>query len=232
MARLTAPEIYSLALGAGFPIEVGSSEQTAVVMTAIAYAESTGDPGAVNPVSGATGLWQINPHAWPAFDWSRMKDPRYNAAAAKQVYDRQGFNAWTTYKNGRYKKWLPLARGGASGVDHPIEGTTTAEAAAQAAGYVAKELNPAQALQNLVETIQTTVETVLDVGFWKRAGIMALGWWLVIAGLVIVFRDLLSPAAKTALAASTGGASVAVEAAAETAADGMKSDAPPKESES
>lgn len=85
--------------------------------TAIALAESSGNPGATNHNTNGTqdtGLWQVNDvHAGIAGSpkdvgefrkW--LKDPHNNAKAAAAVFASQGWAAWTVYKTGAYKKYL------------------------------------------------------------------------------------------------------------------------------
>ena len=104
---------YDLAIGAGFKPE------NAKIMAAIAGGESSYDPGARNPdASGGDdsyGYWQINmlgdmgPERRQLFGISsndQLLDPKINAAAAKKIFDQQGFGAWTVYNTGKYKEFL------------------------------------------------------------------------------------------------------------------------------
>lgn len=97
-------QLIALARSAGF------SEEQAPTMAAIAMAESSGRVGVVNSI-GCTGLWQINQPVhvgdYPSWTQSWLKDPRNNAKAAKEIYDKQGLSAWTVYTSGAYKKYLP-----------------------------------------------------------------------------------------------------------------------------
>ena len=102
-------DIYIAARQAGF------NKGQARTMTAIAIAESSGDPRSTADTRGRTnlpagthpeyslGLWQINVLAngdiLNGADPTSLYDPVTNAKAAKAIYDRQGFNAWSTYKN-------------------------------------------------------------------------------------------------------------------------------------
>lgn len=111
---LSASQIYSLARGAGW--HVGD----AVIATAIALAESSGNPRAYNPETaagtpeglGSYGLWQIYRKAHPEFMNVDLYDPSANAAAAYSVWRGAGnsFRPWSTYKNGNYMAWLNEAQ--------------------------------------------------------------------------------------------------------------------------
>lgn len=92
----------------------------AIVMTAIALAESLGNPLAYNPKPPdlSYGLWQINmrgdlgPERRKQFDIdsnSRLLNPITNARAAKIVYDQQGKQAWSVYTSGKYRDFMSEA---------------------------------------------------------------------------------------------------------------------------
>ena len=99
-------------------------------MAAIALAESSGRSDAVaNEPNGTKsyGLWQINSvHAdiLAGGDW---RDPEDNARMAFKIFVLQGYDAWSTYKSGAYKKYLPdtsiLNPGG--GPLNPLDGLGT-----------------------------------------------------------------------------------------------------------
>jgi hypothetical protein len=108
---MNASDISALAQSAGF---TGSNIDTA---TAIALAESSGNPAEYNPEplapggtppgQGSYGLWQIYLKAHPEFAGENLLDPATNAAAAYRVYTVSGFRAWTTYRSGAYLQYLP-----------------------------------------------------------------------------------------------------------------------------
>ena len=90
-------EVAALADGASFPRD---ELHTAV---AVAYAESDGDPRAVNRNrngSKDSGLWQIN----SVHGFSNLKDPEVNARAAYEVWRIQGWTAWYAHtpRGGEY----------------------------------------------------------------------------------------------------------------------------------
>ena len=100
-------EAASLAATAGFP---GGELHTAV---AVAYAESLGDPSAVNRNrngSKDSGMWQIN----SVHGFDNLFDPLENARAAYEIWRVQGWTAWYAhtprggeYGSGkRFQYWL------------------------------------------------------------------------------------------------------------------------------
>lgn len=112
--RLTRSELTKLAQdfwgNTGNPLDVD-------IAVAVAMAESGGVVDAVNdnypehqpdPESIYRydyGLWQVNSvHGFSSYYLVRY--PEYNAACAKDVWDRQGWRAWSTYTSGIYKKFL------------------------------------------------------------------------------------------------------------------------------
>lgn len=110
MANLSQQQIAMYAQAAGM-----SDPGT---MSAIAMAESGGNPRAHNPVppDDSYGLWQINmlgsmgPARRKQYGISsnaELFDPAVNARAAAKILAGQGPSAWSTYTNGAYKKFMP-----------------------------------------------------------------------------------------------------------------------------
>ncbi len=91
--RISTQEIYQAALAAGF------TPDQATTWTAIAVAESRGDPAAHNPRGeNSWGLWQINVAGdVRANRWGDLTDPYVNARAAYDI-SRHGLDMrpWTT----------------------------------------------------------------------------------------------------------------------------------------
>jgi cell wall-associated NlpC family hydrolase len=78
--RLRPEEIFRFAMQAGF------SPDQSVTMTAIALAESGGNPEAHNPVGeDSVGLWQVNLQAHPQYAGLDVTDPLTNARMAYEV---------------------------------------------------------------------------------------------------------------------------------------------------
>jgi hypothetical protein len=105
--KLSASEIAQYAANAGF-----TADQLPTI-TAIALAESGGDPQAhgdrtLGSGTGSFGLWQIYSDAHPEFgpDFTQLYDPQTNANAAFSVFRQQGFSAWSTFKGGQYLTFL------------------------------------------------------------------------------------------------------------------------------
>jgi tape measure domain-containing protein len=120
--QLNAGQLKALALAAGF------NDRDASIMAAIAMAESGGRSNAHNN-NAATGdnsygLWQVNmlgrmgPQRRQAFGIGSNEalfDPAVNASAARKVFESQGFGAWSVFKSGAYRQFLPQAmRAGAA----------------------------------------------------------------------------------------------------------------------
>lgn len=127
MAKLSPREILTLALGAGF----SRDNEEAVIATAIALAESGGNPRAHNPVppDNSFGLWQINmidtlgPDRRKKLGLSRNEelfDPPTNARAARLVFleANKEFRPWTTFtgEKPRFKDHMGAARQAATQV--------------------------------------------------------------------------------------------------------------------
>jgi tape measure domain-containing protein len=120
--QLKVGQLKALALAAGF------NDRDASIMAAIAMAESGGRSNAHNN-NAATGdnsygLWQVNmlgrmgPERRRSFGIGSNEalfDPAVNASAARKVFESQGFGAWSVFKSGAYRQFLPQAmRAGAA----------------------------------------------------------------------------------------------------------------------
>jgi hypothetical protein len=89
----TAKGTYSLSQMIQMAESAGFQGEDAAHIAAIAMAESAGKPDATGP-AGEIGLTQINPHAWGFADSAR--DPQQAFNDAFQVYQKQGWGAWST----------------------------------------------------------------------------------------------------------------------------------------
>jgi tape measure domain-containing protein len=114
--RLSVGTLVGLAKAAGF------NDRDARIMAAIAMAESGGRSSAFNG-NAATGdksygLWQVNmlgamgPERRRQFgigNNAQLFDPATNAMAARRVFQSQGFGAWSVFRSGAYRQFLPNA---------------------------------------------------------------------------------------------------------------------------
>jgi hypothetical protein len=117
MSQLNAQQIAALLQ------QQGVAKEKIPTMTAISLAESSGRPQAFNPNAQtgdrSYGLFQVNMYG--GLGPARMKqfglkdekdlfDPATNVKAAKQILGSQGLGAWSVYKSGKYKEFLPQAQ--------------------------------------------------------------------------------------------------------------------------
>jgi hypothetical protein len=122
MSNLSPAQIAAYVRGAGFP------EELVPKMTAIALAESSGNPRAHNPNAGtgdnSYGLFQVNmiggmgPERRRQFGMSsneELFDPAKNAAAARKIYESQGLGAWSVHRSGADKRFIEQAQQAVSG---------------------------------------------------------------------------------------------------------------------
>jgi hypothetical protein len=93
-------------------IQNGATPQEATTLAAVAYAESGGNPGNVNPTDNggkqtSWGLFQVSDgtHNEPP-GWN---DPETNTRMAIAKLRSQGLKAWGTYNTGAYRQYLPQA---------------------------------------------------------------------------------------------------------------------------
>ncbi len=190
MSVLTPDQIARYALGAGFGITDG------ITATAIAIAESGGDPKAnyVTSKEDSRGLWQINVKAHPEYASQNLYDPGTNAKAAFAVYKSSGWHAWTTYGGPAYLAALaPATAGMAAGkalgplvdpIDSVVGGVVGG--AAQAAGGALSGVDALGAFVQDIESPQTWLRVVKVVG----------GAVLVGLGVALVLRPIVEPVAK------------------------------------
>lgn len=134
MSQLNPQQIATLLRQQGLP------EDKIPTMTAIAMAESGGRAKAFNPtgLDKSYGLFQVNMYG--GLGPARMKqfglqkeeqlfDPETNVKAAKQILGSQGLGAWSVYKSGKYKEFLPQAQQAAQAVQQQVQPTPQSTAA-------------------------------------------------------------------------------------------------------
>lgn len=152
-------------------------------MIAVGIAESKGDTEAVGMVASTAGtfsnqdlgIWQISTRwhgakiaamATKGYCWS---DPFVNAQLARQVYDefvragKDGWSAWTTYNNGTYAKYLPLADNALKIPFEPMGSVEMNELASILRYASLNDANVAEIKKNtgVIGEVLTEVQTVL-----------------------------------------------------------------------
>ena len=165
--RLSKQQIAQLARQAGWP------EDKIPFVVGVTGAESDFKPKALNPNAStgdeSYGLMQINmlgamgPERLKAFGLQskeQLYDPLTNLKAAKQIYDWQGPGAWSVYRSGKYKDYMPGAAevSATSQVSQPSVQTSQPQATTQAPEqtaprYNVKDLMKASLFQNLLNQI-------------------------------------------------------------------------------
>ena len=111
---------YSFRDVESFARQAGFTPELSPLMAAISFAESGGNSRAHNPNAStgdnSYGLMQINmlgamgPERRAAFGIQsneELFDPLTNMKAAKKIFDSQGLGAWSVYRSGAYKQFLP-----------------------------------------------------------------------------------------------------------------------------
>jgi hypothetical protein len=129
------PQTVAQAQLASYLRQAGFKEDLIPTMIGIGTAESSLNPKAFNPNVNtgdqSYGLFQINmlgamgPERRELFGIKtneELFDPLQNAKAAKAIYDQQGLGAWSVYKSGAYKQYVPktISADLPYGMDPPI----------------------------------------------------------------------------------------------------------------
>lgn len=160
---------------------VGMPEDKIPTMVAIALGESGGKTDAHNPDAStgddSYGLWQINMigslgesrrKEFGIKSNEELKDPTINAKAALSVLNSQGLSAWTVYKEGIYKDYMPETekaygevKSAESTSTPPSPATPKAEASAEQSGAQAQEISAApQAPDDIAKEERTIASSV------------------------------------------------------------------------
>lgn len=223
MANLTPQQVAGYAKAAGFP---ASEIATA---TAVAFAESGGNPSASHRnTNGSTdyGLWQINTIHGSLLNQGDRNNPMDNAKMAYTVWQRAGgkWSPWATYNSQRYRTYLPqatLAAGNPTpattgptpqspaGTGATAEGGATAPAATDpAAAQSAGILDTLGSLAQSFGAIPKIIGTLLSGGLWLRVGAFIAGGILIMFSLIRLSgaETAVKGLVKTAVAVGTKGA--------------------------
>lgn len=191
MQTLTDAQLAAAAIAGGF-----NTKQLQTIAVAVALAESSGDPAAINPKYGTYGLWQIYKKMHPDIWNDNWQDPTTNARMAYAVYRKQGWSAWSTFTSGAYLRYYPRA---AKAVGNPATspGSVTSQPA------IANPLDPFKQLAG-------TVQTIMDPKLWIRIGLFLAGGILVIVGLFkLTGNNRIEPSTKAFVANAAKAVAVA-----------------------
>jgi len=110
MIVLSAAQVAALVIRVGFPDTLVGDVSTRAIMVAICRRESGYQVDAVDPDS-ASGLFKIRWNIYQGYDQRRLlADAEYNVAAAHEIYQQRGLQAWTSYTTGGYLLYLGEAR--------------------------------------------------------------------------------------------------------------------------
>ena len=197
---LSAVDVVNAAHAGGFP------DGELVTAVAIAYAESSWDPNATHHNSdGSTdyGLWQINSvHNFPELTNGQWKDPATNARLAYQVYQGQGWGAWSTHNPtsdpigyARYIGEIPYAQAAVKSANL----SSAVGAAVGAAGTANSSLSLLKeplAVLNFLEQGST----------WVRFSKLAIGGLIIVAAAFVVIQGVVAPASVQAAGSLVTGA--------------------------
>ena len=104
--QYTSLEVHTALVAAGFP------DSLLVIMDAIGGAESSWLPNVIQQgqpyATTGWGTWQITPgDSVPSVGVDRQLLPiEVNARAAHAKWTTQGLDAWTTYRNGVFRRYI------------------------------------------------------------------------------------------------------------------------------
>jgi hypothetical protein len=189
MPRISEIDTARAAYGAGFR---SKDLPTAV---AVAMAESRLNTDAIGDGGNSFGLWQIHKPSHPELfaGNANWRDPATNARMAKAVHDKQGWSAWTMYKNGVYLLFIS----GASIQNAVRVAETEGGTSAAISGVTGTVENVTGSVGDINETLKTVVRFFSTGENWARLGMIVLGGVLMIVAGAIVARPVVDQAAKT-----------------------------------
>lgn len=204
---------------AALAVKAGLSAARAETASAIAMAESGGNPDSHNskPPDDSYGLWQIN--MLSALGPSRraiyglkantdLFDPATNARVMSAISQQgQNFGPWTTYTSGAYKKFL-----GTAGVAAAAGAAAGAGSSDGSSGVLGDAMSLATFTARSSEALVRATRWVSSEKNWLRVGYVALGGVAVLLGLVSVIKT--SEAGNAVIRTTTKVAKKAATAAA------------------
>jgi hypothetical protein len=191
MTELTRDVIIKLARGAGF-----SNSDEVPIAAAICYFESHRNPAATNTNKDGSvdkGLWQINSKANADIIKAHGDPfvPARNALMAYDVYKRQGWDAWTVYrdraKNAEWGNILGQAKFDAAHVPGRItveKGDESAPGITSFGDTIAKPIG--EAVSGPLKAVQDFGNKLL--GFLNVSLALVVALVLLLAGIMLIAR--------------------------------------------
>lgn len=188
----------------------GLSGKALVTAVAIAGAESQYNPDAhcLNCVPGvkedSRGLWQINVDAHPNFASANLFDPNVNAAAMVAVSDDgTNWHPWSTYTNGAYLAYWPVAAAEVA----KLEGGNPILPPAVDPGILAKgAVGVSNAVSDPVGAIASFITGLTNAHTWYRVVLVVGGVAAVLVGVVKLDKSAIAGSAGEAARVAAGSA--------------------------
>lgn len=175
---LTDAQVADIAVFGGW--SANSPDLTTSVAVSLAENQAS-DPKATHKNLDGTidyGLWQVNSiHGYPV---DQLLTSTGNARAAFEVWKKEGWPAWSTYKSGAYLLYLPRAKAAIT------SGTGQGRDPGVAAGTGSGVAPTLTTLDVAVKALGGFVGWVGNPHNWLRVAEVAIGGALVIAGLSVV----------------------------------------------
>lgn len=172
--------LVGLAKQAGFP------EGEAQTAAAVALAESSGNPTASHRNSnGSTdfGLWQINSVHSQLLAGKVWQEPSVNARMAYEVWKGSGWNAWTTYKTGAFRRY-------ANGANSPSGGAAPGATTGDPFSGLTASLDGIGNSFSQISAFANTINKIAMPQLWVRVMAGVFGAGLVGFGVVMLTREV------------------------------------------
>jgi hypothetical protein len=196
MPTLSRAQIEAVVRAGGLPTHSGSPSGTPATWAAVAMLESSGRTDVVNRL-GCVGLWQICPvnFGWLGVTQGELKDPAANWRAAKRVFARQGWRAWSVVDldpggdNRPSAAWIAENLGRNVSLTDPGAWAAGAQVALDQAADAVPDNPIAQLVMPLgiiAGAFKGITEWVTDPNTWKRVALVIAGGGIVLVGVAAI----------------------------------------------
>ncbi|MCI0560653.1 MAG: transglycosylase SLT domain-containing protein, partial [Nitrososphaera sp.] len=146
--------------------------------------ESSFNPEAIGDGGDSYGLFQIRAPSWENELRSEgiisnkidLLDSVTNTRAAAYIYKTSGFTPWSTWE----EAVIDVETGGQLGPD-PGTGTAVGDTLED----IQQGLNPL----NLMDALGNLIGIITSADFWKRIGLGALGFFIIVAAIIFWNQD-------------------------------------------